>query len=685
MVELHEVFATDLPNQTTCFTSTRECKSITARNIHDEYDRSLTNPKNQRSKTVIVSRLSSEYSSLEISYSVCPENGYYSMIGTDSTAKSHKLIGGFHVNSHSLPKGSSTKRKHVRDQKKLGDFCASHSHKTFMPLTSNAKLIEKSKTYSEIEAEDLFLEVFAIHHPPSMTSTSDQQLQHLKEDDTKNGDTVKSGQRPDSKNTKAAETDIKGSLVETKSSSIKESTPPNTSTPVVSDRAKVETTQENDNTKNVASIVIRGTWLTHWYQNVNEKPVTQLKEKDDFQQILHVDYHPLPVHIAEVSLPRISTTAHTCSKVPGIYVASSDNSLVRLFLPSFTTKSHDDQNHFIEVIAKDNQNHHQVPTIQTSYLIRKDIPSSHDFSSLSFPLSFSSSVMALSSLLVDNKANSNDGHDPTEQVLEEDCIHFLAVGCQDGSIYVILYKFTQRNGQGRTFHSDSTPIILYVYNFFVDGPIISMQLSLIEANQKNNLEEKIKCIGHVHLTVGSLCGYACQFHLSIPSQHWSLQHKVSPFWNSEPFHGPFHILDQDSNETINHIENKSLHRNRSIPVLCWDGRLDAEDAVLAVHEFVAPTLSGLGIAIGTHSGRILLYECMIQSNLELKFRLLWKDRLPYPIHGICVADLDGDELPEMLVTTRKSIHIYRFDAEDIASVTKKWLEMMIGNDNVINA
>jgi len=637
-MRLHEVYSTDLPNQTTCFTGVNNCVDLTDANSSGE-----CNPVDSAPKSWVISRFSTEYSSVDVRYDTWLEN-------------ESRISGALNLHSRRLP------REKAVETNSPTEFCASHSYGTFPAFVKDPEQDQQIKKIKNMTPEGLFCEAFALHNIPSTPATTENQQENVSEQESSIRNEIKIQKNIDEEN----------NLAETKSTT-------NTSG------------AGGDAGNNVASIIIRGTWLSQWYYNHQKQSGFVPKKHERSQQVIPLNFHPLPIHIGEISLPTQSHLKEIQNIVPGLFVASSDNTLVRLYIPNMNLDLQKCEGHFKEVRAKDNQSSHQVPIRQTLNVSLQDNSSSDQLKNLSFPLSFSSPIMALSSLLVHMEKPSMNGDylQKEESGNRKECIHYISVGCQDGSIHIVQYRFVRQESIDSV---DYVPEILKLCNFFIDGPIVSMQLSFqkeshcISRNDqaRNNATQMI---GQVHLLVGSLCGFACHFYLKVPLTHTFPDSDLKQDQEFRTFYGPFIITHEDleSNGQLEAVfdgsntEKEQKEDTQMLPLLLWDGRNDTEDGILAVHEFTAPTSSGIGIAIGTYSGRILLYEYISANNDTQRpvFQMFWSDQLPYPIHGICVTDVNADGLPELLVTTRKSLHLYRFDINDMADSTKVWLENLI--------
>lgn len=123
--------------------------------------------------------------------------------------------------------------------------------------------------------------------------------------------------------------------------------------------------------------------------------------------------------------------------------------------------------------------------------------------------------------------------------------HWIAVGCQDGTVRIISFAYTRTDDDSLDFTK------LVAHTVLVDGPIIALHLS----HEKGD--------GEIHLLVGSMCGFACGMK------------KTRRGWQ-----GPWMVAEG-----------------------FWNSSLDSEDAILAVNK-----LSNNMVAVGTHSGLCCVYQ-----------------------------------------------------------------------------
>lgn len=150
-------------------------------------------------------------------------------------------------------------------------------------------------------------------------------------------------------------------------------------------------------------------------------------------------------------------------------------------------------------------------------------------------------------------------------------------------------------------------VVISQENVIVDGPVTSVQLYTQDST--------------VRVTAGSLCGYATELIFSEDPSSWE---------------GPFMVAQGFTNG------------------------VGDEDSVLVVHACDA------FVCLGLLSGRFLLY-----AKNEGHFRWQWEVQLPYSIHGVCVLPMmDGDASPMILVTTRRSLHLFASQANVSGMSTK---------------
>ncbi len=136
--------------------------------------------------------------------------------------------------------------------------------------------------------------------------------------------------------------------------------------------------------------------------------------------------------------------------------------------------------------------------------------------------------------------------------------HWIAVGCQDGTVRIISFRFT-RTGDSLHFSK------LEAHTVLVDGPIIALHLS----QEKGN--------GTIHLLVGSMCGFACGLKKE----------------QNQEFKGPWMVVEG-----------------------LWNSSLDSEDAILAVNK-----LPNNMVAVGTHAGVCHVYRQRDDKSYQLLWKV----------------------------------------------------------------
>ena len=321
------------------------------------------------------------------------------------------------------------------------------------------------------------------------------------------------------------------------------------------------------------------------------------EEAEPEPSAIPISYEPLALLTTEIVLEGKGIG----QSAVGVLVGSADDARLRLYLQEFSEDNYYEQA-FVDCTPPDAGKTCEFLTL----------------------LSLASPVMAIAAMVVNSDTNSQQAY------------NYIALGCQDGTVRVISYRCRLISGGNNK--NQYSFMVLSSSTFLVDGPITSVHIIL------NN--------DTVHLTVGSLCGFACCFQKEIGDNP------------KKSFEGPFAIV-QD----------------------LWDGCLDAEDGVFSTSRFqFGGTIAGAAVAIGTGSGRLLLFEPELQKNECIDknfgpynvhpFRLFWHCQLPYPIHSIFAGDVDGDCLTELVVTTRKSLHIFKVDVAGVAEATKKRVEDM---------
>jgi hypothetical protein len=79
---------------------------------------------------------------------------------------------------------------------------------------------------------------------------------------------------------------------------------------------------------------------------------------------------------------------------------------------------------------------------------------------------------------------------------------------------------------------------------------------------------------------------------------------------------------------------------------------DDNSPVLCIYGAPFPCESGTAIVVGTFAGNVLIFE-------GGTLNLLYKRCLSAPIHRFGIGDIDGDGVPELVVMTKQSMHVFR--------------------------
>lgn len=303
--------------------------------------------------------------------------------------------------------------------------------------------------------------------------------------------------------------------------------------------------------------------------------------------IHEVNNHYLPSHATALTIPAHLTPCF--NPTPTTTTVATTQEGVDSFLPSSYWDALLSQH--VHSFLSSGSNIDQSTTQQPVSLQKSNYQSF-------LPLAFSSPVMGMHSLIIQN-------HPCTKTD-----IYYLAFSCQDGTIRVVTCTL---NSESASF-SFPQYHILNVSDMIVDGPILCITLSISRRwVGSSNTSPKVL------LTIGSLCGTACQFFQNDPYRN---------------FEGPETIVSS-----------------------LWNHSIDTEDAVTAVECYDSI------VAVGTCSGRIFLFK---HSGYEITdhessswYCLTMEQNLHYPIHSIWIEDVDEDGMIEMLICTRKSVHLFR--------------------------
>ena len=241
-------------------------------------------------------------------------------------------------------------------------------------------------------------------------------------------------------------------------------------------------------------------------------------------------------------------------------------------------------------------------------------------------------------------------------------IYMLSVGCQDGSIRIISYRTSTspkevvENRGENDLDSDALDSsdrsqqlsfdVINISQFVIDGPISALSYSF--HGRDHGETEKLT------LFAGSLCGFACYF----------TQTEAS---NGLQFDGAYPLIDG-----------------------LWDARLSDEDGVLSICEFQYGGVDGGRIvALGMHSGRLLLFANVKSQSLESpgdlndsiegswapSFYCFWHCTLQNPIRDI--QAIENGLFSDMVVCTRRNIHLLRSNPDYIADATFERVEQLL--------
>uniref|UniRef100_A0A7S2UKZ2 Uncharacterized protein n=1 Tax=Attheya septentrionalis TaxID=420275 RepID=A0A7S2UKZ2_9STRA len=234
--------------------------------------------------------------------------------------------------------------------------------------------------------------------------------------------------------------------------------------------------------------------------------------------------------------------------------------------------------------------------------------------------------------------------------------NYLAVGCQDGTVRILQFcpDGEEQCHSSTTREPNYTGVrIVNLCSFLIDGPIVS--LHFFEKTGPSHMLSPKQSDSQLNLAVGSLCGCACLFYSKVKID---AEAKVS-------FEGPVSIVED-----------------------LWNSQLNVEDSVLAVHSCSMDIYSlNPIVCVGTYTGRLFLLSS-IHSATPAKgyggvskeyeaYQILWQCQLPYPIHGISSPTNSKSGLPQLLVTTGKSLHLFQCSALAVGTFIKTRLQQYI--------
>jgi hypothetical protein len=213
-----------------------------------------------------------------------------------------------------------------------------------------------------------------------------------------------------------------------------------------------------------------------------------------------------------------------------------------------------------------------------------------------------------------------------------DCpLHLLAMSCEDGSIRIIFYVAYREEVCPDEWNTRLD--IIKVSELAVDGPITS--LSFTVDHERRNI---------VKLLIGSIWGFCCFFDLNECDCTFSGPHNIANgFWNS---------------------------------------KYSEEDAVTSLHHLGIS--NGFNkVLIGLFSGRVILLSSNTltedsmntkQSDVPLSSNCIFHTLLPYPILAIQSLKPYDAIIPDIIVITRRTIHVFRSSVEKIVNDTKERIE-----------
>lgn len=246
----------------------------------------------------------------------------------------------------------------------------------------------------------------------------------------------------------------------------------------------------------------------------------------------------------------------------------------------------------------------------------------------------------------------------TGSVQREQSLFGLSMACQDGTIRIVTFHLEAKSEIGNNKGTFPFQLVIdKISQYTVDGPITCLLF------QPRRVGDNTRMVLHA----GSTCGFACTL----------VQSSDDP----THFDAPCLIVDG-----------------------LWNCQLDDDDAVLCVSEFdYGGVESSKVVAIGTYSGRVLLFAsvdgCEYNSSDEIpssatdasgaadgsskyntspEYYCFWYCTLPYPVHRIQVHSLPTHGfLPDMIVFTRRSIHLFQCNLDIIADSTLERIDRIL--------
>ena len=318
-----------------------------------------------------------------------------------------------------------------------------------------------------------------------------------------------------------------------------------------------------------------------------------------------------PLHYIPLAIKTTVLAHKDGTERVAVFVSGADDSRLHLYIPREESNA---SNRAVGLgVLRPHIVLEEVPIFLTSKSSLEEEEKSENL------LSFSSTIMSIDCLHSEyNPCTSRSGENESSN--DSTPINYIAMGCQDGIVRVVSYTYEYSSQSEHKF------TVVGSSDLVVDGPIVTLAISSRTRQTPAAIVDASTPQKSCTLVVGSLCGFACAFHQSGGAE--------------QPFGLPEAIISN-----------------------LWCGRIGAEDGVLCVKSISCGGQDGLHscVAIGTYSGRVLIFEQTGENSPN--YNLYWSCQLPYPIHAISSADLDGDGLNEILVTTRRSIHVFSCQSE----------------------
>lgn len=329
------------------------------------------------------------------------------------------------------------------------------------------------------------------------------------------------------------------------------------------------------------------------------------------------DFRPLAVKVGVLRL--FQEDAYQESWVPVVWCGNSNSPRLHCFI-------YDDPNNDDDEKNNDDDDHSEHSTLTSLDLDPQEA------------FAFTTPITAIDFVQVNNNN------------LEQEESSCLAVSCQDGTVRVIHFSAVSVSSSSRddnnNNHKDRAVsqqqgkchwVNLQYETITVDGPIVCNHL----IQKKNNGST-------LSLIAGSLCGYV----FSMSTTTGGTAPRTISNDSQDHDNGGSSNKETQQQETG---DDKSWKWDEPKLVVegLWNSHLSSPDLVLTVHGYED------FVAIGTHSGRCLLYQSTnTPEEGEEAFECVWQCRLPYSVHKICFW-FDTVGTIQMVVTTRKSIHLFQ--------------------------